>query len=270
MNSPIGRVLLELDSKYTEEIILEGGLKLYLDPSYSPEWNVTVTGKIAALPRGYEGPLKEGSKVFFSYLVVNDRKFKPEDEYFVTTIGGNEYFQEYQDRNGRVMRIVAFPKSFGGFLWSGTLFDESGLIDGCQGGQSEVERWKAQFSFGSNDQQVYKNLVEIEGKDYWICDMDWIFAYKNGKNIKAINDYVILKPIEIDVTEAVKIQNGIALPETSIKYRREDCGRVVSVGKESSLKESDIAFFSGRFAEKYDFDGNQYYILKHDRILAKE
>lgn len=269
MYSPKNRAILELDQKFTDEIILEGGLKLYLDPSYRPEWNVTVTGTVKALPRDYQGELEVGQKVFFSYMVVNQRTFKSDEDYFLPTMEGSDFFKEFQDKRGRQITVLAFPEVITK-RWAGSLYDETGWIDGCQGSESDVERWLSQFKFGTNEDQVYKNLLEIDGKDYWLCDLDLIFAHKPKKNLKALGSYVLLKPIDIDVTERIKIMKGIEIPESSIKMRREDCGRVVSVpNKKITLNEGDIGFFNMRFAEKYDFEGNQYFIVKQDRILSR-
>lgn len=275
MNSPINKVLLELDKLYTDEIITAGGLKLYLDPSYRPEWNVTVSGTIAGLPRDGIAGLEVGDRVFFSYHVVNEKTWEDDRSFFVRNLDGNEFVREYTDKMGGTIKVVAFP----GVItkrWAGAYVDEFGVfIDGCQGSESDVERWMSQFKFGYSKDLLYKNLVESNGMDYWLADTDMIYAVKRKKNIEATPGYAICKPLVLDLTDQVNLQNGLSLPVMSVKGRLEDRARIISMGEKLqnattvSANTGDIVFFQEKYVERYDFDGNQYYVVKHSRILAK-
>jgi hypothetical protein len=135
--SPTNKLLLTLDKLYTDEIILSGGLKLYFDPSFKPEWNVTVTGTIAAVPREGLAGFKIGDKVYFSYQVVSERKWEDDKKFFVRNIVGNEMLKEWTDKMGGTIKVVAFQGKGFEKKWVATYVNEYGdFVAGCQGKES--------------------------------------------------------------------------------------------------------------------------------------
>lgn len=56
-----------------------GGLIIYKDTSYKPEWNLILHGEIVSLPNGFSGRYKDlegiiqlGDKVYFNYLCADE------------------------------------------------------------------------------------------------------------------------------------------------------------------------------------------------------
>lgn len=265
METMPNKILLRLDRKYAEEIITEGGLKLYLDPSYRPEWNATVTGTVVANSKGSKIPT--GTKVYFSYMVVNKRDFGSNADYFASVKEGNEYDREYTNQDGLTIRVKARP-GIVSLKWHGVLIDKNfDYIDGVQGTQSDVERWLSQFKFGGNDQMVYKNLVEVNGKDYWVADESQVFAYLDGKKIKPLNDFVLMKSIEFDITQLLALQqkNSGIIPNT--KLRMEGMAKI-EISGDKKYRKGEIVFFNNAYVQQYEFDGQHYLVLNKKRIVA--
>ena len=64
------------------------------------------------------------------------------------------------------MLIVAMPGKIT-HIWVGTFLDKRGnFIDGCQGSEHDIERWKAQFSFGETQKFIFKNLNFKRDRSY--------------------------------------------------------------------------------------------------------
>lgn len=89
--APVNNYIVQLDKAFQDEIVTPGGLKLYIDTRFSPEWNTTVTGKIVSVPgkissdrldlkgRTIEG--EAGEEVIISYMVVFDGDHRENDTF---------------------------------------------------------------------------------------------------------------------------------------------------------------------------------------------
>ena len=273
---PIGKVLIEVDKKFNDEIILDGGKKLFLATEYNPEFHVTVTGKVHGLPKNMKGEegkivaeLKLEDEVAFNFRVVMLKKYLPKPNTFLPIVD-KETQKILTDSSKRKIMINAIPHK-GGLHWVGVLLDFRGdWIDGCQGKQSDVERWYSQFKVGYDAPFVYKNLLEIDGKDYWLADPMDIYAKKTkgSVGIKSIGDRVIMKEILIDVSKRMAIQRGIYIPDGSILSAYNDRAKVISGGEFLGIRRGDEIFFEPKYIEKYNFFGNDYLIINRRRIHA--
>jgi hypothetical protein len=56
-----------MDKAYQDEIALDSGLTLFLDPSWNPEWNSTVTGKAELVPSSLSKKISKGDEVLFYF-----------------------------------------------------------------------------------------------------------------------------------------------------------------------------------------------------------
>jgi co-chaperonin GroES (HSP10) len=274
LHTPTNKLLLTLDKLYTDEIILSGGLKLYLDPSFRPEWNVTVTGTVAALPREGIPGLSIGAKVHFSYLVVYQRKWEDDKKFFVRNVLGNEMVKEWTDKMGGTIKVVAFQGKGFEKKWGATYVNEYGdFVAGCQGKESDIDRWMAaNFKFGYSQDMKYKNLLEIDGEDYWMAHKDDIFATVVDGKLQATPGNAICKPVRIDIGRRIAIENGLRIPSKDVILVPQDRGILVSMGAQAELKvtakEGQTVLFPTNLIEKYSFDGENYFVVKHRRLLA--
>ncbi len=95
------------------------------------------------------------------------------------------------------------------------------------------------------------------------------------KKIIPLSDRVIVKPF----TEAEKkTKSGILIPDTASKERPEQ-GTVIAVGEgrwnedgdarmKMSVKVGDTVLFSKYGPDEVKIDGEEYYVLREDSILA--
>lgn len=271
---PINHIFLNLD-KPIQDTIKIGDLELYLDGSFRPEWNATVVGEIAGLPENPKGEysetvskLKVGDKVLFDYSVVAERKFESDGAYFTEVTKDSPYYQKYINGKGEKIFIVALPGKIT-HTWSGTFSDNRGnFIHGCQGSESELSRWKSQFSFGETQQFFFTNLVDTGTGDVWKASYRDIYAKFDGDKLTTVGDRIILEPIDLDIPKEVLTQMGIELPQSTFKARLGDRAKVISAPENSGLKEGDIVGFEEKYLEKYEYNGKNYYLIKSRRALG--
>ena len=255
---------------------MDSGLKLYIDPSYSKEWQSAVTATIAALPIKYSpkekkilDQLKVGDEVLMSYQVVADFEFQDDGLQFMKTTEDNPHTEEYTNGKGEWVKVYAIPKFTGisKIQWIGVYQDrQRKVIDGKQGTESEVRRWLSQFSIGKTDIYRFNNYFEYKGKEYWKCNLNQIFAKKVDGHLVAVGEKVIMKPIEEDVPENIKQSlkyNG------DMKIRYQDRGRIITGGKEKEIKKEEVVSFQQRHCEKYKFYDKDYFLINQNLIQGK-
>lgn len=83
-------IIVKIDKAFQDEIITEGGLKLYKDVHFDSEWSVTCVGTVVSAPsiiskrvdlRGLQNEVNDGDTIFFSYMVVADGDPRDRDSY---------------------------------------------------------------------------------------------------------------------------------------------------------------------------------------------
>lgn len=86
------KILVTLEKKYQDELDFNGG-KIYLDPSYRPEWNAYPFGNVHSVPLrnpllgdDYVYNVQEGDRLYINYGVITD-------ESNCLEFGGEEYWQ---------------------------------------------------------------------------------------------------------------------------------------------------------------------------------
>jgi co-chaperonin GroES (HSP10) len=274
---PINKLLVKLNDAFSDEISLESGLKLYIDSSYNKEWNATVTGIVTHLPEHYDdqfadtmGQLEVGDEVAFSFRVVADFEYHSDSEHFMLVSPEESPFvRKYTNKKGDWISLRAIPSTFG-HIWSAWLSDKRmNYIDGVQGSEEEIERWMAQFSFGKTDAYYFRNRLFLNGADFWKVDFENVFAVKKKNRWLSLGEKVLCKPIEADVSKVVQLSAGIHIPDSAIKLRFYDRGRLIHNVPEMGLKAGEVIGFNQQYVEKYDLDGQPYFLIKKVRIDNK-
>lgn len=265
---PINDYHVSIENKYVEEIITSSGIKLFTDVSYNPTQHTTVIGTIASLPKNNSLNLKVGEQIFFSYVVIGERNYAATGHIFHPLMEKQpDIFQKYANGKGEKLTIVSMPGVIG-HIWVGThLTDRNELISGCQGSESEVNRWKSQFSFQS-DAFKYKNLIPNGNEELWIIKPELIFARKRGKKLEPLGDRLILSPIQIPVPKDAQTEMGIKIPSSSLYAQYFDRAELNHYDKETKLSKGDVVAFQPNFVEQYTVDGIPYYLLRRRRILG--
>lgn len=263
--TPLGTVFLCVDRVLNDEIITNGGVKLYLDPSWNPEWNASVTGVVAAIPANCHTNIDIGDEVAFSYTVIADRTSTKKD-FFQPTFQPTPFYQRFINGKGDKLTIVAMNGAVSKF-WVGTLVNKfNDFIDGIQGTESDAQRWVSQFSFSSNADMKFNNLFNFNGKDYWKASLDDVFAKRVKGKIVSISDRIICEPIEVDIKHKVELFEGKKLPYQDVKVRYMDRGKVISGGEDISVKAGDIVSFEEKYLERYEFWSKKYFLIKSKRV----
>jgi hypothetical protein len=266
---PLNQLLLRVDKALNDELITDSGIKLYLDPTYRKEWTAAVTATVTALPIksvkkdvATLNQLSVGDEVAMSYMVVSDLEFKGDGLRFAETTEENRYVQEYANGKGDRIRCYALPsrKGLADTIWVGAYTDKFGnLIDGVQGTEKELERWKSQFEFGKTDIYNHINLFSYKGSDHWKCSPSQVFAKRVDGHIVAIGDRIICTPVEEDVPAAVKLSLNY---KDDVKIRYQDRG-VVLASADKRIKKGYTVSFKPGFCEKYTLWGKDYFLIKN-------
>lgn len=263
--------LIKLDKPLQDEILLSGGLRLFLAADYDHSWNVTVTGEVAFEPENPKEKhkyIQVGDSVAISYQIVNDRKFTADSQIFRMEQDYPEWKQYYNGK-GEYIKIIKLAKRHGGH-YAGVYYNKRHeLIDGAEGTESDVNRWLAQFPMSNSKDFVYENLVEINGMAYWKVKKEQIFAKKIKKKLFSCSEFVICEPLVVDLTERISIMKGLHLAPKSILTRYTDRGKVVTGGKDLGIERDEIVGFEPEYVNKYRLFDKDYFLIKQSRINVK-
>ena len=203
----------------------------------------------------------------FDYSVVAERKFESDRAGFTEITKNSPYFQKFTNGKGERLLIAAMPGKIT-HIWVATLHDKRGnFVDGCQGSEHDVERWKAQFSFGETQSFVFKNLIDTGEKDVWKADYRDIYAKIVKDEVITVGDRIILEPIDESIPKDVIKQMGI-VDTIDAKVRLGDRAKVLSAPENSNLKKGDIVGFEPQYLEKYEYGSKSYYLIKSHRALG--
>lgn len=260
--------LVSIPSALQEEIILSGGLKLFLAAEYNHSFNVTVTGKIAFVPQNKKHTheyIQVGDDCAFSYQVVNERKFTSDSHIFRIEHDYPEFKQYYNGKDERI-KIIKLAQRHGGH-WTAVCYNKKHqFIDGAEGTESDINRWLAQFPMSNAKDFVYENLLELDGKSYWKVTKEQIFAKKIKKKLFSCSEFVICEPIDIDMSARISMMKGIHIAPGSIMTRYFDRAKVVSGGKSLGINRDDVVGFEPEYVNKYTLFEKDYFLIKQNRV----
>ncbi len=283
-------ILVEIDKAFQDEIVLDSGVRFYLDNTYRPEWNVAVEGKVVSVPSqltignggvhslDFDRPKIEqvvsvGDRIVFSYMVVMNRLMdENKGEIFEREKPTNPFITEWKNPNGlKIIREYKMNNKYECAL----VDTKSGFcIDLVSGGSEDVESFMGRYMPSQSIGFNYRNLLQYDNKDYWKVDYSNAIAIKRGNgHYEMIGEYVMLEPIREPVRNTYEGLIEVYEIAQDTDYRA--IGKVVSIGaplkgkKKLSVKPNDTIVTDIRFVEKYSIDGKDHWIVKQKYIYGK-
>src|SRR5262245_16866606 len=226
MRTPLGYLLVKLISTYDDEIKFASGVKLYIDPSYNPNWHATSVGTVIA------GKWKD-MQVVFSYKVVGDITFENNPKAFRMVTKQEGYVTEWINADGEDLTV---QKGMKDNQWVGMLTDRHNTwLAGKAGTAGEVESWTSKFTFARAEGFTYESKVIIEDQELWKVDTSLVFGIRDGDRGQWTmqNDHVLVEPI-VEKKPAL-LGATIVNPEADRMVLRPDKGWIRSIGKNPKL-----------------------------------
>lgn len=276
--TPLHHAFVNVSKAFEDEIVLPSGVKFYFDASYNKNDNATVVGTIGKLPinpprhqKRILSKLEEGDEVCFSFRVCSSIERTVRDGVFTEfTHPDDKHLKRWTNAKNEWITKVSMPTSTGFIQWTGVYCNHLGeVISGEIGNESKVDRWLSQFSFINEDTYKFKNLIGVDGKDYWKVGLEEIFAKKTPEGIVPVGDRLLLKPIDIDVKHRLEIVKGIHIHGAQVMARYFDRAVIMHDFEPLSLLKGEVVSFYETFVEKYKFWGEDYWLIKPSRVLGK-
>lgn len=279
--APFNNIIVQIDEKFKEEIELEGGLKLFQDTSFRPEWHVTVTGKVISVPRKVDsdgwlsrGNIRQqvevGDEIAFSYLVVFDLMNRDDsDEVFYEEIPIDPFLTTYSNKLGHKI-IVRYRMNDSKF--DVAFLTEGNILTDKQEKLSELEKesYLGRYKFSETNKVTYNNLLELVDGDYWLVDYAHVLAIKKGSELIAGCGKVILSTPEM--TQSADEEAGIILLNKA--NRSHSHSKIIALGapligaRYVDVEPGDRVVYDKRYAEQYSLWGTDVLVVPHKRLLA--
>ncbi len=271
LQAPADNILVEIKSRYDEEIKFASGVTLYVDPRFNPNFHATIEGVVHSVPvrlkyqnENIKPIVRPGDTILFSYKTVGDTTFAGGTELFRMTTKGEGYFTEWMNQDRETIKLEKGPR-----CWAVVFIDKTGnLVAGKTGSQGECENWIAQnFKFASSEGFTYDNQVIWEGLELWKIDYSYVFAIKRDGHTIMLDDYLLVEPI--CERRSQLISPSLYRPEGDMLNIREDKGWL-RAGERAGLKNGDVLIFDPNMKEKYNVGGVPMYIVRRRYVLGKE
>lgn len=278
---PSNNLLVQVESRYQDEIKLEGGGKLFRDTTFNPEWHATIAGKVISNPGrltkdlkndGVTMELQPGDEAFFSYKVISDHSYQDNrDEVFHKVID-NAVKRVFKNNRGETIVITRTQET----QFAGILIDKSGdIADRWIGTKEEVKKWTQNFDFEDSTVIFPDNLLIIAGEEFWKVDYSYVFGYKRGEKIAATAGFVWAEPIE-EYKMTFNPDSLILAPDMSRKITKKGKAIARYIGNnpigeaKTTIHQGETIIFNPAYAEQYEINGRNWLILRTNRILAVE
>jgi hypothetical protein len=253
--------------------------------------------------------VRPGDTIIFNYMVVMDRTegenvadvFTKDERYQFD----NPFQTTWSNKKGQqIVRVYMKNDRF-----EAGLFDikSRSFVEQVKGSALEIENWMGKFTFDVSHFVDYNNLLTIDSKDYFMVDYSQVIAIKRPKidrsrSLTTSTGSVLEveeeteREVEVEVSTHTSDfdmvgQNLLLAPihkpagprpqgkiEVFNMEQETDFlawGRVVAmndgfVGKKLNLAVNDIAYCDSRYIEQYTIDGQDYWVVKQNRILGKK
>lgn len=271
---PYNDLLVEITNKYEDQITFKSGVKLFIDPSFNPNFHATSEGIVHSVPKVLRGPnagekmkIRPGDTVIFSYKAVGDVTFEDNTDCFRMTSIGEGYATEWMNQERETLRLIAgYEKDK---PWVAMWLDKHlNLLQGKKGTQGECENWMAQnFRFAEGEGFKYDNRLYYKDKELWRVDYQFIFGYKRDGHLHTCGDYLFVEPIVEDLP--TMMSTLIERPEHHRFCVRENKGWL-RAGEREGLHNGDVLYFEPNMKEKYNIGGLPQYIVRRRFVLGRE
>lgn len=132
-----------------------------------------------------------------------------------------------------------------------------------------------QVIFDVDNQGNYRNMVWIDGKEYWFVEYSQVFCTRRNGKIMAIGGNVIVDEIESEELDEKFEGSFMIKPDMSKQKVYRGVGIVRHIGlpltHEPSLdvKEGDEVYFRAEIAQAYEMYGKNRIVLRQKDLLAK-
>lgn len=290
MSTPVcifNNILVELPKAFQDELVASGGTIFYQDTTFRPEWNTTIKGIVASVPKRLiiggetldpDRPkirqiVKPGDEIIFSYLVVMNRKQTDNvGEIFERQTPKNPYTTVWTNPNGlEFVRMYLLNDKY-----EIGLFDTKSKtwVDRVKGGEREVESFMGKYMPTENVGFNYGNLLPYDGKDYWKVDYPNAIAIKRAEGIfDMIGEYSLVEPISEPKDRVISEDLFVYNAEQSTDYKA--VGKLLSIGDPLkgqptlSVKPNDTIVIDARYLMKYEIDGKDYWVVRQKHIMGK-
>jgi co-chaperonin GroES (HSP10) len=273
--SPRNKLVVCFDKKYQDEIVTPSGITFYKDTTFSPEWNVTVTGKVISVPQkltiqGMTNEVQVGDELAFSYWVIEDRVPRPQDDdTFSENTETASHNKLFSNRLKEELKVTYLTKREAVGIYTNKNND---LIGGCQGTPQTVEGWLVKnFKFSRPDDMVFANLIWHEDTEFWLVDYQEALAVKRDGNIIMLGGNVLMETQEEHFTYEMNHDMHLHL----VAKTEYGASKVISIGKNLSnspdlgIVAGDTVRFNQSYVQKYELWGKNYLLIPQSRILGR-
>jgi len=112
---------------------------------------------------------------------------------------------------------------------------------------------------------IHKNVLHLDGEEYWLADILQVFAVKTEKGYRMLNGYIFCDLL----SESRDIPEGLVLPLYMTAETPNNKMRVRHINN-GPVTSGDIIYCKPGVAQRYTIDTDEFFIIKQSHLLAKD
>ena len=114
---------------------------------------------------------------------------------------------------------------------------------------------------------VYRNLMQYQGKEYFLCDIRNLFGVIRDGEIIMVNGYVMLSEYEKNkIIVAPGIKSAKKAKSSNIMHIGQNRKHLVPI----QANDGDLVYYNPDKAQHYEINEKKFIILQQDKIFGKE
>lgn len=110
---------------------------------------------------------------------------------------------------------------------------------------------------------IYKNMLWLRGDEYWMCDIQKVFAVKTADGYRMLNGYVFCDMVTED-----RFENSIIETPLSVRTKVLDDKMIVRHIGPGEVQTGETIYCQPRVAQHYALNTDHFFIIKQSHILA--
>lgn len=162
-----------------------------------------------------------------------------------------------------VGEVISIPKSISNDKWH-----EGFSTKDIQVGDTAIFSFIIVYDWYQNvhmGDPLYKNLISIQGKEFWMADITNVYAVIRDGEIKMINGYVMAEPFEKDlIFTTAKSKKAKGVKSSKIMH----IGNPKEGKNQIQAKQGDNIYYSPNIPIPYQINDKPFIILQQHQVLG--
>lgn len=138
-------------------------------------------------------------------------------------------------------------------------------------GDKAIFRYDVVFDFveqGENIEPVYKNRIWFKGNEYWLCDIQKLFAVIRDNELIMVNGYCMIEGMT--AAPVIIIPHSVKRIVEAAEAMLTQIGNNLTHTQNSQAVGGESVFYNSKRVQEYEVNGKKIGILRQQDLLGRK